>query len=277
MTLLLDTRQRAMLQAMGITLWSAEPLAIKSPAQTAAKAHQPQAVAAPQIRPTALQAPARTNTTSASKTSTNNTTAASNPINRATTNNAGWVLHAPKRLFETLSTPAKQPPLNALVTEQVRQARWLIVAQNASPAQPLAGDWGALLGNMLQAMGLHQHPNVWITTLEAPLSAALMPAGAAGVSNPPDITDTITQLAPDMVLLFGAVAARAALGHERAAAPLGQLRGQVHLIGQQPNQHPAIVTYDPSFLLRSANHKAGAWADVCTALAHINQSQAAYL
>jgi uracil-DNA glycosylase family 4 len=261
MTLLLDTRQRAMLQAMGITLWGHEPLAVVKPPQTPVKAHQPQRVkpahpphtvaAPPPLPQPASQPPANTSSPTASTT--------------------GWVLHAPQQLFTPPNgKPTTQPALNALVTNQVRQARWFIVAQNASPAQPLAGDWGALLGNMLQAMGLHQHPDVWITTLEAPLSAALMPTGPAGVSNPPDITNTIAQLAPSMVLLLGTVAARAALGHDRGSAPLNQLRGQVHLIGQQPSQYPAIVTYDPSFLLRSAHNKAGAWVDLCTALAHIN-------
>lgn len=266
MSLLLDTRQRAMLEAMGITLWSPEAPqetaastpGIAPPAAPPALHHQPAAAA-----PSGIASPAPQRAASTQKPPLHAPTTAQHPAANSTT---GWVLHPPQRLFPS---PSAQPTRHALVTEQVRQARWLIVAQNTSPAQPLAGDWGTLLGNMLQAMGLHQHPDVWITTLEPPLSAALMPAGGAGANTPPDITDTIAQLAPTIVLLLGATAARAALG-DRGTTPLGQLRGQVHLVGS----YPAVVTYDPSFLLRSAHNKAGAWMDLCTALAHINNTPA---
>ena len=41
----------------------------------------------------------------------------------------------------------------------------------------------------------------------------------------------------------------------------GQLRGQVHRMGERP----VVVTYHPSYLLRSPGEKAKAWADLCLA------------
>ncbi|EER60030.1 conserved hypothetical protein [Acidovorax delafieldii 2AN] len=63
-----------------------------------------------------------------------------------------------------------------------------------------------------------------------------------------------------MVLVLGHVAARAALGRTE---PLGRLRADLH----QMAGCPAIVTYDPAFLLRSQDTKPSAWADLCRALA----------
>jgi len=37
---------------------------------------------------------------------------------------------------------------------------------------------------------------------------------------------------------------------------------------------PAVVTYDPAFLLRSQDNKAAAWADLCRALAMVRSAEA---
>ena len=66
-------------------------------------------------------------------------------------------------------------------------------------------------------------------------------------------------------LVLGHVAARAALGRTE---PLGRLRAGPHALAGCP----AVVTYDPAFLLRSQDNKAAAWADLCRALAIVRQA-----
>ncbi len=64
-------------------------------------------------------------------------------------------------------------------------------------------------------------------------------------------------------LVLGHVAVRAALGRTE---PLGRLRAELHQLAGCP----AIVTYDPAFLLRSQGYKGAAWADLCRALALVH-------
>jgi DNA polymerase len=138
---------------------------------------------------------------------------------------------------------------------------WLLVLESPTPTLP--AETAALLANMLQAMGLHQHPQVWLALLEpqgtaAPASSNATPAHAM----PQTLADAAQGLNASMVLLLGPGAVRAALG---STAPLGKLRGQLHAVGTSP----AVVSYDPGFLLRSQATKAAAWADLCSALAHV--------
>ena len=139
---------------------------------------------------------------------------------------------------------------------------WLIVAESMTPAEPLGGDAGRLLDNMLRAMQLHRHPRVFLAALER--SA---PGTEAGADIPATLADAVAQLQPAMVLVLGHVAARAALGRTE---PLGRLRAGPHVLAGCP----AVVTYDPAFLLRSQDNKAAAWADLCRALAMVRSAEA---
>ena len=64
-----------------------------------------------------------------------------------------------------------------------------------------------------------------------------------------------------MALLLGLPAARHLLGGEQ---PFASLRQQVHRIGPAL---PAVVSFDPSHLLRAPRAKGLTWADLCLALA----------
>ena len=139
---------------------------------------------------------------------------------------------------------------------------WLIVAESVTPTEPLGGDAGRLLDNMLRAMQLHRHPRVFLAALER--SA---PGTEASADIPATLADAVAQLQPAMVLVLGHVAARAALGRSE---PLGRLRAGPHVLAGCP----AVVTYDPAFLLRSQDNKAAAWADLCRALAMVRSAEA---
>ena len=137
---------------------------------------------------------------------------------------------------------------------------WLIVAESTHAETPLSGDAGRLLDNMLRAMQLHRHPRVYLAALER--SSAQAPASDDITSR---LADTVATIEPAVVLLLGHVAARVALGRTE---PLGRLRVGPHALAGCP----AVVTYDPAFLLRSPEAKAAAWVDLCRALAIVRNA-----
>lgn len=137
------------------------------------------------------------------------------------------------------------------------------MAESPTPAEPLTGDVGRLLDNMLRAMQLHRHPRVFLAVLER-AAPGTEPATADIAAT---LADTVASLRPAMVLVLGHVAARAALGRPE---PLGRLRAGPHELAGCP----AVVTYDPAFLMRTQDAKAAAWADLCRALATVRAGAA---
>ena len=245
MSLHLDARQRAMLQEMGVTVWGPPPA---TPAPTAAAAVEARLQAAPQAAPLPAPAPVVAAPRSAPPPPAAPRTP---PASQQAAPAAGpgapaLLLHAPRALYPT-ADPAQTPTGLG--------SGWLIVAESPTPADPLGGDAGRLLDNMLRAMQLHKHSRVYFAALERP-----GPGTEASAHIPATLADAVATLQPAMVLVLGHVAARAALGRTE---PLGRLRAGPHQLAGCP----AVVTYDPAFLLRSQDTKAAAWADLCHALA----------
>lgn len=243
-----------MLQEMGVTVWGPSPAqdAIAQPPATASAAPAPVAAAAmapPRAQPQAPspapaeRPPAHTTSRSAPPAPAPVTTGTAAPALR---------LHPAQALYPT-ADPAQTPAGLG--------RGWLIVAESVTPTEPLGGDAGRLLDNMLRAMQLHRHPRVFLAALER--SA---PGTEAGADIPATLADAVAQLQPAMVLVLGHVAARAALGRTE---PLGRLRAGPHVLAGCP----AVVTYDPAFLLRSQDNKAAAWADLCRALAMVRSAE----
>ncbi|MCW8175172.1 uracil-DNA glycosylase family protein [Verminephrobacter aporrectodeae] len=241
MSLRLDARQRAMLQEMGITVWG--PATGQTP-----RAATPPPVAAPRARaervPDAAPAPAR------AAAPAQGSTAAARPT--AVHAAAALKLHAARALY-----PAADPAQ----TPAGLGAGWLIVAESPTSSDAPAGDAARLLDNMLRAMQLHRHPRVFLAALERPASGGAPADGDI----PAALATMVATLRPAMLLVLGHVAARAALGRSE---PLGRLRAAAHQIAGCP----AVVTYDPAFLLRSQATKAAAWADLCRALATVRSA-----
>lgn len=268
----LDARQRAMLQEMGITVWVPGPLPAVAPAptqgETAAPTHPPAAAAglrqgdqtdAQARAPSAAPRPTAAPETSAAPQAPARSTPAASIAPAAQPGGATapvWQLHAAQALFPT-ADPAQTPAALG--------RGWLVVAECGTPADPLGGsDAGRLLCNMLRAMELHRHPRVFLAALERTGPGA----PAHGDDIPARLAEMADALQPDLVLVLGHAAARAALA---STEPLGRLRAGLHEVGGRP----AVVTYDPAFLLRSQESKAAAWADLCRALAVVRRAAAA--
>ncbi|GAO25447.1 hypothetical protein HF896_21090 [Alicycliphilus denitrificans] len=244
MSLELDARQRAMLQEMGVTVWAApppRPAPEPVPAQPTA-AHAEAAVPPPMQA--AAPAPARRPTPE--------------PAARAAPAGAppgGLLLGAPQALYPQADPAATPPGLGEA---------WLVVLESPTPGEPLAGEVGRLLDNMLRAMGLHRHPRTFVATLGRP--APGLPA--EGVEPAAGLQQALATLRPAMVLVLGLAAARAVLGSRE---PLGRLRAATHRLADGT---PAVVSYDPAYLLRAPEAKAAAWADLCRALALVRHTAA---
>ena len=248
MTLHLDTRQRAMLEAMHIRVWLLEvpPAAdaiisgAERPDQTVAEglleAKKPVVAAmSPAVAPAPTPAPVARPTSPPAA-----------PPAVAAAGATAFTLAPPQLLFPGLD-PAQAPA--------GRGAGWLLVTEAHGPAQdPWAGDADQLLANMLRAMRLHQHPRVFRACLERN-----NPQAAASAGLQADLATLLADLQPSVVLAMGRVAAQTLL---QSRKPLGELRGQV----RQLHGVPLVVTFDAPYLLRAPADKARAWADLCLAL-----------
>ena len=251
MSLSLDARQRAMLQEMGVTVWAPAEAAAAVPAAAAPArtSTAPEGVAKAVPSPVAAAQPPRTSPPAPAAQRAPAPAPAPAAMAAGSATAGSLSLHAPRALYPT-ADPARTPAGLG--------SGWLIVAEIPDPAEPLAGDAGKLLDNMLRAMQLHRHPRVFLAALQrtAPGSSG-SDADVAG-----QLAQAVATLQPAMVLVLGHVAARAALA---STEPLGRLRAGPHTLAGCA----AVVTYDPAFLLRSQDNKAAAWADLCRALAMV--------
>jgi DNA polymerase len=151
------------------------------------------------------------------------------------------------------------------------EAAWFVAAGAAGAAdeaagEPLAGEAGKLLDNMLLAMGLSRNDNAFIANV-----VKCRPTGEDGRDRPPAPDEAmacmpylqrqIELIQPAVLVALGKTAAVYLLGLP-PDSPVGKLRGQVFHYGDLP----LVVTYHPAYLLRKLTEKSKSWADLCLAL-----------
>ena len=152
-------------------------------------------------------------------------------------------------------------------------AVWMVAAGASTASdekerQPLSGEPGRLLANMLAAVDLSRETNVYVTNLikcrpTSPTGGDRAPTlDEAGACRPYLERELALCQAP-MVLTLGQIAANALQG-KPLSAPLAGSRGQVH----QVNGVKLVATLHPGELLRRGADKALAWADLCLARSH---------
>ena len=228
MSLDLDKRQRAMLREMGIRLWQPPGAASEAAAPPHAAAVRP-AAPPPAPTPSVVTAPSGGSAQGA-----------------PTATGSVWTLGAARAVYE--------PAAGA-------SARWLLLIETAADsaaADPLAGDTGKLLDNMLRAAGLPNSARAAWVPVQRLASAAGPDSGEPGPALQISLSALVQAEKPDVLLIMGRLAAQALL---QTAEPLGKLRGQKHQLAGVP----AFVTYDAAYLLRSLPDKARAWDDLCLA------------
>ncbi|MCE3605128.1 uracil-DNA glycosylase [Massilia sp. P8910] len=154
-----------------------------------------------------------------------------------------------------------------------QQARWFVAAgastvSDEKERQPVSGEPGKLLANMLAAVELSRDSNVYVTNLIKcrPTSANggdRAPSAEEALACRPYLDRELALSGAPLVLTLGQIAANALQGkplHE----PLAGSRGQVHEVGEVK----LVATLHPGELLRRGADKALAWADLCLARAH---------
>ncbi len=254
MSLDLDSRQRAMLQEMGVRVWLPER---DAPTAPTAKA---QPLAAVPASPT--PAPVAQTGTLADGIEAMPWDALAQAVAQCQACSQCQGRRAP-----VFSTSAAQ-----------RQADWLVLGEPPDDNEerlglPFVGQAGQLLDNMLKAVGRHRGADaagtVYVTNvIKCRPSTARNPQPQDLATCEHYLRREVALVQPRVILAMGRFAAQALLQlsqPELAAVPLGKLRGQVY----RYQGIPVIVSYPPAYLLRTPQDKARAWADWCLALSVI--------
>lgn len=268
-----DERQRAMLAAMGLRVWT-QPLLAREPesaplrpSDSAAGGEAGVAGAAPAVRravPSRLADPADGLAAPAAE-----------PVQLGTRPTG----------IETMDWPALRAAVsgcNACGLCRSRRhtvfgvgherAHWMIVGeapgeQEDQLGEPFVGAAGQLLDRMLSAVGLSRAAGADADPARQVFIANVLKCRPPANRNPspeevaqcaPFLQRQVALVQPRLILAMGRFAVQALLATD---TPIGRLRGQVH----RYQGVPTIVTYHPAYLLRNLADKARAWEDLCLA------------
>lgn len=130
---------------------------------------------------------------------------------------------------------------------------------------PFSGEVGVLTDKMFAAIGLSRHQEdpskaIYLTNVlnwRPPGNRSpLAPEIEISLSF---VRKHIELVKPKMVFLMGGVACKAILGSDLA---IGKMRGKTHVAKWGDFECPAMVSFHPSFLMRSPLKKKEAWEDL---------------
>ncbi len=283
-----DTRQRAMLQEMGVHVWlpeaeaqaAASPLASPSTpvaaAPSRAAAQQPMARVAPLPSQPAADAVARMpHAAGATPVATVRAPAGEALALRA--------LQWPELVEAAAACQAcglcagrKVSTLSA--PDTAVQADWMVVGDPPDEdedrlGQPFVEQAGQLLDNMLKAVAASRRGQGRQGAYLSNVVKCRPPPGrlpqAAELAQCAQYVQREMQLVqPKVILAMGRFAVQLLLAEhpQDAAMPLDKQRGRVYSY----RGTPVVVTYHPKVLLRASANKAKAWADLCLAMDLLN-------
>ena len=130
-------------------------------------------------------------------------------------------------------------------------------AEEESRGEPFVGHAGQLLDAMILSIGL-KRSQVFITNVVKCRSPGTRdPSSSEALQCSSYLQRQIALVKPDVLIAVGRVAAQNLL---QSNASLGKMRGKVHSFGD--DKVPCVVTYHPTFLLRSPEQKRKAWEDL---------------
>ncbi len=263
MSLDLDSRQRAMLDEMGVRVWWPTPPVAVPQANLAATPAQivallPEAGAMPVSATTPLAAAPIEGVGSLDWSTLAQTVAAC----------VACKLSLGRRAVVFPAAGAPGP------------ADWMVIGEPPDDneerlGQPFAGQAGQLLDNMLKAVGVHRRSSEGDATPASALAyvSNCVKCRPAVARNPEPqelsacenyLQREVALVQPKVILALGRFAAQTLLQGSQpdvAGIPLGKLRGTVY----RYQGIPVIVSYHPVYLLRTPQDKARAWADLCLA------------
>jgi DNA polymerase len=263
MELELDTRQRAMLQEMGVRVW--QPVTVPEAMQAVDTA----VPVAPRNAANAIS-PVRAPSTPAGPVAV-----ASTPGEPLALQGLDWeALARAAAACQACGLCAGRKHATLCVPDTAVQADWLVVGDPPDEdedrlAQPFAGQAGVLLDTMLKAVGAsrtgHGRQGAHVSNIvKCRPPPGRLPQASELAQCAQYLQRELELVQPRIILAMGRFAAQWLL-HEHppeAALPLGKQRGAVY----RYRGIPVVVTYHPKYLLRASADKAKAWADLCLAM-----------
>lgn len=279
MSLDLDKRARAMLQEMGVRVWLPPPSTRRAPDKPVEQAQVAIVNRAAHAVSTVPRAPKDMQDGLAREALG---TCATLPDNIA---GMDWpTLHQAVSACQACALRVgRRAPVFAAPAAQ-RRADWFVLGEAPDDAEERAGQAyvgpsGQLLDNMLKALGLTRTGGAGDQAATAAAQVAyisqVVKCRPAVARNPTAqelaicenfLRREVALVQPKVILALGRYAAQTLLQgsvDNLATTPLGKLRGQVHAY----QGIAVVVSYPPSYLLRSQKVKASAWADLCRARA----------
>lgn len=156
-----------------------------------------------------------------------------------------------------------------------RNADWLFVGEGPGyhedqQGEPFVGRSGELLDSMMAAMHMKRGENVYIANIVKcratnEFAKDRQPTEEEAIFCMPYLERQISLIKPKIMIALGKTAACALLNTSREVT-LGSLREKTHTFTVAGRQIPLIVTYHPSYLLRTPSGKKQAWQDLCSAM-----------
>ncbi len=145
-----------------------------------------------------------------------------------------------------------------------QNADWMLIGEAPGveedvSGEPLVGQAGQLLDNMIGAIGLARGKNVYISNvLKCRPPGNRNPDLAEVAQCKPHLLRQVSLVRPKLILAMGRFSVQALLGTD---ATIASLRGRLH----EYQGVPMIVTYHPDYLLQTLADKTKAWEDLCLA------------
>lgn len=150
-----------------------------------------------------------------------------------------------------------------------KRADWMLIGeapgqQEDIQGQPFVGRAGALLTEMLRAIGLSSDDVYIANTLKCRPPGNRDPKPEETAQCRQYLNRQIALIKPKIILAVGRISAQTLLATD---APVARLRGKIHTL----NDTPLVVVYHPAYLLRNPIDKRKAWQDLQFALSTYNQ------
>ncbi len=141
-------------------------------------------------------------------------------------------------------------------------------AEEESRGEPFAGSAGQLFDAMLMAIGL-KRSSVFVSNVVKCRAPGNRDPNSSEASQCSSYLERQIELVnPGVIIAVGRVAAQNLL---QSNASLGKMRGKVHEFGDA--KIPTVVTYHPSYLLRSPEYKRKAWEDLLMSQNMLEEAQ----
>ena len=163
-----------------------------------------------------------------------------------------------------------------------RTADWLFVGEGPGyfedqQGEPFVGRSGKLLDNMLAGMLLKRGSNVYIANIVKCRASEggkdRQPTEEESAICMPFLERQIALINPKIIVALGKTAATALLNTSRENS-LSSMRRKIHYYQSGDKQIPLVITYHPSYLLRTPQGKQQAWEDLCMAMETLENSGA---